>query len=80
MITLKAKQGVRWLRSLFAWRHVRQEGAWVYFENSVTGQRRCRWRGDGYTPADYRFIRPGDIIEGPFRREILCLDTAASRP
>jgi hypothetical protein len=75
---LKAENGVRWVRSLFAWKHVRQDKVWIYFENSVTGQRRCRWRGDGYAPVDYRFIRPGDIIEGPFRREVLSYDTFAS--
>ena len=79
-MTLKALDGVRWVRSLFAWKQVGQDTAWTYFENSVTGQRRYRWRGDSYTAADYQFIRPGDIIEGPFRREVLSLDTVASLP
>ena len=79
-MAVKAGNGFRWVRSLFAWKRVGQDTAWIYFENRVTGQRRCRWRGDSYPPADYRFIRPGDIIEGPFRREVLALGTVASPP
>jgi hypothetical protein len=73
---LKVRDAVRWVRSQFAWKPVGQDAAWIYFENGVTGQRCCRWRGERYVPADYHFIRPGDIIEGPFRREILSFDSA----
>jgi hypothetical protein len=31
---------IRWLRSLFAWRDVRQAGKWLYQENAVSGARR----------------------------------------
>ena len=62
---------LRWFRALGAWKEVRKEGSWTYFENTVTGQRRCRWDGSRYTYVDYDFIRPGDIIEGPFGREVV---------
>jgi hypothetical protein len=61
----------RWTSSLFAWKRVREDRDWSYFENAVTGQRQGRWRGGRYTLVDYQFVRPGDIIDGPFGREIL---------
>lgn len=57
---------IRWLRSLFAWRVVRQSGVWVYCENSVTGRRSARWRGGCYGPLDRTFMRQGDIVHGPY--------------
>ena len=62
---------LRWLRALFAWSLVRKHDAWTYYENSVTGQRRCRWDGSRYSYVDYDFIRPGDVVEGPFGREVV---------
>jgi hypothetical protein len=62
---------IRWFRAPFAWRFVHQDAPWTYFENTVTGQRRCRWDGGRYTYVDYDFIRPGDIVEGPFGREVV---------
>jgi hypothetical protein len=62
---------IRWVRSLFAWSMVRNDGPWAYYENRVTGQRRCRWDGTRYSHVDYDFIRPGDIVEGPFGREVV---------
>ena len=62
---------IRWIRALFAWSLVRRDGPWSYFENKVTGQRRCRWDGSVYRYIDYDFIRAGDIVEGPFGREIV---------
>jgi hypothetical protein len=50
---------------------VRRNGSWTYYENQVTGQRRCRWDGTGYGHVDYEFIRLGDIVEGPFGREVV---------
>jgi hypothetical protein len=32
---------VRWVRSLFAWRTIRDTGIWIYQENVVTGERRA---------------------------------------
>jgi hypothetical protein len=29
----------------FAWKVVRQHDGYTYFENSITGQRRCHWTG-----------------------------------
>ena len=43
----------------------------MYYENRVSGQRRCRWDGSRYSYVDYEFIRPGDIVEGPFGREVV---------
>lgn len=62
---------VRWFRAPFAWAFVRKDGAWTYYENRATGQRRCRWDGTRYSSVDYDFIRPGDVVEGPFGREIV---------
>ena len=62
---------LRWFRALFAWSPVHKDESWTYYENRVTGQRRCRWEGSRYTYVDYDFIRPGDIIEGPFGREVV---------
>jgi len=62
---------IRRFRALFAWTFVRKKGPWTYFENKVTGQRRCRWDGTRYTYVDYDFIRCGDIVEGPFGREVV---------
>lgn len=53
----------KWFKSLFAWRAVRNSGVWVYFENSITHQRKAVWRGC-YQPLDYKFMRDGDIVVG----------------
>jgi hypothetical protein len=70
---------LRWLRALFAWTFVRHDGPWTYFENRVTGQRRCRWDGSVYRYVDYDFMRPGDVVEGPFGREVIS-DNASFSP
>lgn len=62
---------VRWLLSPFAWRVVRDQGVWVYSENAITGRRQCWWRGAGYSPVDYTFMRKGDLIIGPRGREVV---------
>ena len=69
----------RWFRAHFAWGLVRRDGPWSYFENKVTGRRRCRWDGSVYRYVDYEFIRPGDIVEGPFGREVVS-DKASFSP
>lgn len=55
---------IRWLRSLFAWHPVRNTGVWVYWENSVTGQRGATIRMKCYQPLDRSFIRNGDVVNG----------------
>ena len=61
---------IRWLRSLIAWRAVRETGAWVYCENAVTGQHAAHWRGN-YQPLDFDFLRDGDVVFGPRGRYVL---------
>ena len=34
-----------WIRAPFAWKVVRQCDGYTYFENAVTGRRRCHWDG-----------------------------------
>jgi len=53
----------RMLRAAFAWSLVRETDVWLYYENKVTGEHRACYRGAGYAPLDYRFIRPGDWVE-----------------
>lgn len=60
----------RWLKSLFAWRAVRNSGVWVYTENSVTGRRAAHWQGN-YQPLDFEFMRDGDIVFGPRGRYVI---------
>lgn len=44
---------MNWLKSLFAWRKVREVGVWAYLENSVTGARKAvRCISGGYSPLD----------------------------
>lgn len=45
-----------WVRSLFAWRVVRDTGVWVYQENAVTGRRRVLRFGDGWQPVDAAWL------------------------
>jgi hypothetical protein len=68
---LRVKHPIRWTLSLFAWTVVKRDEAWIYFENRVTGQRRCRWNGKVVARADYSFMRTGDIVDGPFGHETL---------
>jgi hypothetical protein len=53
---------LRWLKSLFAWKDVRDSGVWIYSENAVTGQRKAYRHGGCYQPLDYSFLRPGDKV------------------
>lgn len=50
---------MRWLRSLFAWREVRDTGAHTYQVNAVTGARRVLRCGAGYQPVDAGWLATG---------------------
>jgi hypothetical protein len=46
-----------WLRSLFAWRTVRDSGVYLYQENAVTGARRAmRYNVGGAQPLDHDWL------------------------
>jgi hypothetical protein len=55
----------------FAWKVVCQHDGYTYFENAVTGRRRCYWDGSGWGHVDYNFMRSGDVSYGPFGREVI---------
>ena len=41
-----------WLASLFAWKLVRAQGVWDYYENTVTGRRKAFRVSRCYSPLD----------------------------
>ncbi|MDE2434734.1 MAG: hypothetical protein KGM49_00605 [Sphingomonadales bacterium] len=43
---------IRWLKSLFAWKLVRDQGVWRYYENAVTGQRKAERISSCWSPLD----------------------------
>jgi len=47
---------IRWFRSLFAWREVRNSGVWSYFENDVTGRRKAQRISGSYQPLDFDWL------------------------
>lgn len=52
---------IRWIRSLFAWREVRNTGLNSYQANTVTGARRVvRLVSGGYQPVDGGWLRTGE--------------------
>ncbi len=52
---------IRWLKSLFAWRTVRDTGVWKYQLNEVNGRRRIvRVVDGGYQPVDLMWVRTGE--------------------
>jgi len=55
-----------WICAPFAWKVVRQCNGYTYFENAVTGRRRCRW-DCSWDHVDYSFTRLGN---GPFGRQV----------
>jgi hypothetical protein len=59
-----------WICAPFAWKVVRQHDGYIYFENAITGQRRCHWDGSVWGHTDYSFMRSGDVSYGPFGREV----------
>ncbi|NNM75055.1 hypothetical protein [Enterovirga aerilata] len=56
---------LRRIQSLWSWRAVRQDGVWVYCENSITGRRSAHWTGGCYGPLDQQWLRDGDFVHGP---------------
>jgi hypothetical protein len=59
-----------WIRAPFAWKAVRHCDGYTYFENAITGQRRCHWTGSVWGQIDHKFMRSGDISYGPFGRQV----------
>ena len=62
---------IRWFKSLFAWKVIFRSGVWLYYENTVTGQRKAAWCRGCYGPMRQDWIRDGDIVEGPRGRYIV---------
>jgi hypothetical protein len=60
-----------WIRAPFAWKVVCQHDGYAYFENAITGRRRCHWDGSVWGHIDYNFMRSGDISYGPFGPEVI---------
>lgn len=57
---------LRWLRSLFAWREVRNTGVHSYQQNAITGRRRVlRRMAGGYQPVDGRWLTFGEWEDAP---------------
>jgi hypothetical protein len=55
---------IRWMKSLFAWRGVRNQGVWLYKENAVTGARKAvRINRGGYSPIDLVWLGDGEVID-----------------
>lgn len=50
----------KWLRAMFAWRDVRDNGTWAYQENTVTGARRAVRIGACYSPKDIDWLEKRD--------------------
>lgn len=51
---------IRWLKSLFAWRLVREAAVWHYYENGVTGRRSAhRIVTGGHSPLDWDWLLSG---------------------
>jgi hypothetical protein len=61
---------IKRIRSLFAWRAVRNTGVWLYSENTVTGQREAQWLRN-YQPLDRSWLRSGDVVYGPRGRYVI---------
>lgn len=62
---------IRWFFSFFAWRLVRDQGVWGYYENAVTGERRAvRLWSSGYSPLDIDWLerRPARASRPPLPR------------
>jgi hypothetical protein len=60
-----------WIRAPFAWKVVRHRDGYTYFENAITGRRRCYWDGSAWGHVDYSFMRSGDVSYGPFGRDVI---------
>jgi hypothetical protein len=60
-----------WICAPFAWKVVRHCDGYTYFENAITGRRRCYWDGSVWGHIDYSFMRLGDVSYGPFGRDVI---------
>lgn len=59
---------IRWLRSLFAWRLIREAAVWHYFENTVTGERKAVRVSRSGQPLDLDWLErrpPGTSLGSP---------------
>lgn len=54
------RAGLHWVRSLFAWRFVRDSGVWLYSENTVTGERKALRIGSCWQPVDLDWLDNGN--------------------
>ncbi|GJE77228.1 hypothetical protein BGCPKDLD_3831 [Methylorubrum suomiense] len=56
---------IRWFKSLFAWRTIRQMGVYAYQQNAVTGKRRAvRLTMGCHSPIDENWLATGEWSEG----------------
>lgn len=82
MLCIRSGAARRWLRASVAWRLVQKTDNWLYWQNSVDGQRFAiqSRRGDD-EPIDLTFMRPGDIFWGRDGfRMIEAVERLPSRP
>lgn len=49
------------LAEVAGWDLHHSNGAWAYYINRRSGQRKAVWV-EGHSPIDYRFLRPGDVV------------------
>lgn len=54
---------LNWLKSLFAWRGVRNTGVHSYEQNTVTGARRVVRIAEGWQPVDHYWLCSGEWNE-----------------
>lgn len=47
---------IRYLRSLFAWKMVRDSGVWLYYENAITGERTATRYSACFQPLDLEWL------------------------
>lgn len=51
---------IRFLKSLFGWKIIRDNGKTCYMQNSVTGERRVSQSPGGYQPIDKGWVKTGN--------------------
>lgn len=52
---------IRWLQSLISWRVAFEAGAFTYFENDITGERRAVKSYSGYSALNTRWLEGANI-------------------
>jgi hypothetical protein len=62
---------IGWVRAYCARKVVRKHKSWVCFENATTSRRRCCSSANSWGDVDYTFMRSGDVVLGPFGREVV---------